>query len=91
MGQVGGDTWGVHDIVKGEVVDERARLEEEREWLANTARGTCDDCSMGQRFVSMDIVTILPIVELVMAKWWSVFVDACPALTCFDHVGACSG
>ena len=31
--QVGGDAWGVDDIVEGEVVDERARLEEQREWL----------------------------------------------------------
>ena len=29
VGEIGGDTWGVDDIVKGELVDERARLEEE--------------------------------------------------------------
>lgn len=44
MGEIGGDTWGVDDIVEGELVDERAGLEEEREWLADTAGGTCDDC-----------------------------------------------
>jgi hypothetical protein len=29
VGQIGGDTWGVDDIVEAEVVDELARLEEE--------------------------------------------------------------
>jgi len=29
VGQVGGDTWRVDNIVEGEVVDQRAGLEEE--------------------------------------------------------------
>lgn len=41
--QVGGDTWGVHDIVQREVVDERRGLEEEGQWLTDTTGGTSDD------------------------------------------------
>ena len=48
VGQVGGHTGGVDDIVERELVDERAGLEEEGQWLADTARGTSDDCSNGQ-------------------------------------------
>ena len=33
MRQVGGDAWGVDDIVEGQVVDEWAGFEEEGEWL----------------------------------------------------------
>ena len=44
MGEVGGDTGSVDDIVEGEVVDERARLEEEGQWLSDTTGGTCYDC-----------------------------------------------
>lgn len=44
VAQIGSDTWGVDHIIKGEMVDERTGLEEEREWLADTARGTCNDC-----------------------------------------------
>jgi hypothetical protein len=33
VGQVGSDTGGVHDIVEGELGDELAGLEEERQWL----------------------------------------------------------
>lgn len=44
MGNVGGYTRGVDNIVESKVLDKRRRLEEEREGLANTARGTGDDC-----------------------------------------------
>ena len=44
VGQIGGDTWSVDDIVKSELLDERAGLEEEREGLANATGSTCDDC-----------------------------------------------
>jgi len=44
VGEVGGDTGSVDDIVEGEVVDERARLEEEGQWLSDAAGGTCYDC-----------------------------------------------
>lgn len=43
MGKVGGDTWSVDDIVKSELVDERASLHEEGERLANATGSTCDD------------------------------------------------
>ena len=33
VGEIGGDAWGVDDIVEGELVDERACLEEEGEGL----------------------------------------------------------
>lgn len=46
MGQVGGDTWCVHNIVEGEVVDERAGLEEERQWLANATTCAGNDYSI---------------------------------------------
>jgi hypothetical protein len=36
VGQIGGDTGGVDDIVEAEVVDERAGLEEEGEGLSRT-------------------------------------------------------
>ena len=29
VGEIGGDAWGVDDIVEGELVDKRARLEKE--------------------------------------------------------------
>jgi hypothetical protein len=33
VGQIGSDTGGVDDIVEGELVDELAGLEEQRQWL----------------------------------------------------------
>lgn len=47
MREVGGDTWGVDDVVESELVDERTGLEQKRQWLTNAARGTRDDCSYG--------------------------------------------
>ena len=38
MRQVGGDAWGVDDIVEGEVVDFLARFEEEGEWLLSISK-----------------------------------------------------
>lgn len=64
--QIRRDTWGVHDIVEGELVDERAGLEEERQRLTDTARGTCDDYSMVQHTLAMDAITTSPMVQLVM-------------------------
>lgn len=49
VGQVGGDTLGVHDIVERKVVDEWASLEEERQRLTDTTSGTCDDCRVDTR------------------------------------------
>ena len=44
MRKIGSDAGRVDNIVQREMVDERRRLEEERQGLANTARSTCDDC-----------------------------------------------
>jgi len=39
-------TWGTLDIVKGELGDTRVELEQERQWLTDTASGT-EDCDLG--------------------------------------------
>ena len=44
VGQIGGDAGSVDDIVERKVVDQRAGLEEEGQWLANATRRACDDC-----------------------------------------------
>lgn len=44
MRKIGGNTGCVDDIVEGEVVDQRAGLEEEGQWLSDTAGSSCDDC-----------------------------------------------
>jgi len=44
VGEIGGDTWGVDNIVESELVDKRASLHEEGERLANATGSTCDDC-----------------------------------------------
>ena len=33
MGEISGNTWGVDNIVESELIDERAGLEEEGQWL----------------------------------------------------------
>lgn len=33
MGEISSNTWGVDNIVKSELIDERAGLEEEGQWL----------------------------------------------------------
>ena len=43
VGEIGSDTWSVHNIVKGELIDERASLEEEGQRLSNATGGSCDD------------------------------------------------
>lgn len=42
MAQVSGDTGGVDNVIEREVRDARRLLEEEREGLTNTTRGTED-------------------------------------------------
>lgn len=44
--KVGSNTGSVDDIVEREVIDQGARLEKEGEGLANSSRGTCDDCGI---------------------------------------------
>jgi len=41
--EVGGDTGGVDDIVERELADQRARLHEKGQRLANATRGSCDN------------------------------------------------
>lgn len=38
MGKIGGNTWGIDDIVEGELINERRGLEEKRQWLRNCER-----------------------------------------------------
>lgn len=37
MGEIGGNTWGVDNIVEGELIDERAVLQEEGQRLNRSA------------------------------------------------------
>lgn len=57
MGQVGGDTGGVDNIVEVELADQRARLHEKRQRLANATGGSCDDCE-GCNMSAPDSLTI---------------------------------
>ena len=41
MGQVGGDTGGVDNIVEGELVNERGELEEQRQRLRRSVSTAC--------------------------------------------------
>lgn len=43
MGEIGGDTRGIDDIVQGKLVDVGARLEEERERLQKYIMVRCDN------------------------------------------------
>jgi len=62
VGKVGCDTGSVDNIVERELVDQRRRLEEERQRLANTAGCTCDDYTeggCGQQLVSPFLSKVL--------------------------------
>ena len=39
-------TWGALDVVEGELGDTGVELEQERQWLTDTASGT-EDCDLG--------------------------------------------
>lgn len=43
VGEISGNTWGVDNIVESELIDERAGLEEEGQWLSNSSRCTSDN------------------------------------------------
>lgn len=53
VGQVGGYTEGVDDIVKGQVVDQRRGLEEKRQRLSDSTGCSCDDCRSEVELASM--------------------------------------
>ena len=54
MRKVGSHTGGVDDIVEGELVDERAGLEEEGQRLADSATGT-EDGNLGKLYSKSNV------------------------------------
>lgn len=44
MGEIGGDTWGVDDIVESQLIDEWGGLEEEGQWLRQSALAIILSC-----------------------------------------------
>lgn len=87
VGEVGSNTGGVDNIIEGEDVDKRRRLHEKGERLANTARGSCDDCVLpaislcllesSAPHLACYIPTFISAVfgEVVVEEWYAVFSD----------------
>ena len=49
--EVGGDTGSIDDIVKRQLIDERAGLQKKGERLTNASSGTEDDCDEREKWV----------------------------------------